>query len=90
VTIAQDILVVGAPYTMAPTVAGAMEASLFTLRQQQGPTHLLEVDQFGFSIALDVSANPSTNVQETCIAIGARFDDDKGQDSGSIYMYRKI
>lgn len=97
VAIAEGIVVVGAPYdsTNGRRRNGSVfvyseSAGSYVLDQMLSGFDLLEGDQFGFSIALEVSVNPSTNVQETRIAIGTRFDDDKGQDSGSVYMYRKI
>mmetsp|Transcript_19780 Transcript_19780/g.41446 ORF Transcript_19780/g.41446 Transcript_19780/m.41446 type:complete len:989 (+) Transcript_19780:2-2968(+) len=62
-------------------------SSSYTLLQKIVPSQLLSGDQFGSSLATETSVNPITNAREVHIAIGARLRDDKGIDSGSVYMY---
>ena len=59
------------------------------LVQQIAPADLLEGDQFGTSVAIDVFTNPTTNVRETRLAIGTPGDDDKGNESGSVSIYKR-
>lgn len=58
--------------------------STYQLLEKIIPTELLGGDQFGYSLAMESTVQQ----QETTIAIGARFRDDRGIDSGSVYMYR--
>lgn len=98
VAIAQGTVIVGAPFdgTNGRRRNGSVfvyfesTSGLYVPVQKIVPFDLLEGDNFGFSIAVSNSVNPLTNIKEMHIAIGARFDDDRGQDSGSVYMYRKI
>ena len=64
-------------------------AGSYALLTKITPPDSLEGDMFGTSLAVDVFTNPSSNVQETRIAIGTPFDDDKGESSGSVYMFLK-
>ena len=54
----------------------------YTLIQTIIPSELLGGDQFGFSLSME------THAGETKLAIGAKLRDDKGIDSGSVYIYR--
>jgi len=97
--LAQDgIVVVAAPYDGSQgrrrngsvfiySGGSSSSSSSYTLLQKIVPSQLLSGDQFGSSLATETSVNPITNVREVHIAIGARLRDDKGIDSGSVYMY---
>jgi len=98
VAISDGIVVVGAPYdgTNGRRRNGSVyvyadngSGLTYSLIQKIVPLDLLEGDQFGFSIDVEESTNPSTSAREVRLAVGARFDDDKGQDSGSVYTYLK-
>ncbi|KAL7536669.1 hypothetical protein ACHAXR_007323 [Thalassiosira sp. AJA248-18] len=99
VAISQGIVAVGAP--MDGTSGRRRNGSVYiysevgisgsyALLQKIVPSELLGGDQFGFSLAVERAPHPSTNVQETRVAIGAKLRDDKGIDSGSVYMYRRV
>lgn len=86
------IVVVGAPYdgTRGRRRNGAVyvySGMSHALLQKIVPSQLLGGDQFGSSLAAATSNNPSTNKRETRIAVGARLRDDRGIDSGSVYVY---
>lgn len=96
VAIIDGIVIVGAPYDSTSgrrrngsVYVYAESGSSYSLVEKITPSNLLEGDQFGISVAVESSTNPSNNVQEVRLAIGARFDDDKGQESGSVYTYLK-
>ena len=59
--------------------------SSFELLQKTVPSEL-----FGSSLAVENAAaypNDNTNIHKSRIVIGARLRDDKGMDSGLVYMY---
>jgi len=93
--LAQDgIVVVAAPYdgSQGRRRNGSVfiyseSSSSYTLLQKIVPSQLLSGDQFGSSLATETSVNPITNAREVHIAIGAKLRDDKGIDSGSVYVY---
>ncbi len=98
VAAAQGVVAVGAPFdgTQGRRRNGSVyvyeevgSSGSYELLQKVVPSDLLGGDQFGYAIDVGVSTNPSTNAQELHLAVGTRFDDDKGQDSGSVYMYKK-
>lgn len=91
----QGVLAVGAPrdgtngrrrngsvYVYSAELSGS-----YALLTKIIPPDSLEGDMFGTSLAVDVFTNPSSNVEETRLAIGTPFDDDKGESSGSVYMF---
>eukprot|EP00984_Skeletonema_dohrnii_P014401 scaffold6038_cov106-Skeletonema_dohrnii-CCMP3373.AAC.4 len=92
--ISQGILAVGAPND---TVNGMQRCgSVYIFQQTPGgfayiqkisPRELLAGDQFGYVVTIDVTNNPTTDMREDRIAIGTHMDDDKGMDSGSVYIY---
>ena len=89
------VVVVGAPYdgtqgrrrNGSVYVYSSSGQSAYALVQKIVPSELLGGDQFGYSLAAETSADPDTNAKETRIAIGARLRDDKGIDSGAVYVY---
>lgn len=96
VAISDGIVIVGAPFdgTSGRRRNGSIyvyaeSGSSYSLVEKIVPFALLEGDQFGISIAIESSKNPSSNVQKMRLAVGARFDDEKGQDSGAVYTYLK-
>lgn len=94
VAVAQGIIAVGAPND---TVGGRQRCGSvyifqhtpkgFAYIQKISPQELLARDQFGYVVTIDVTNNPATDMREDRIAIGTHMDDDKGMDSGSVYIY---
>lgn len=94
VAIAQGILAVGAPNDTANGMQRC--GSVYIFQQTPGgfayiqkisPRELFAGDQFGYVVTIDVTNNPTTDMREDRIAIGTHMDDDKGMDSGSVYIY---
>jgi len=94
VAISQGIVIVGAPND---TVNEKQRCgSVYIFQQAPGgflfiqkisPQELLAGDQFGYAVTVDVAINPTTKMREDRIAIGTHMDDDRGTDSGSVYVY---
>jgi hypothetical protein len=59
----------------------------FAFVQKISPQDLSVGDQFGYSVTVEVAFNPTTAVREDRIAIGTHMDDDKGMNSGSVYVF---
>ena len=87
VAISGTTIVVGAP---ADVEGGRQSGSVYVFEDSSGqgvgpwvlsrkivPADSLADDQFGFSVAIDGDT----------LVVGARFDDDRGQDSGSAYVF---
>ncbi|KAL7551040.1 hypothetical protein ACHAWF_014248 [Thalassiosira exigua] len=95
IAVAGDVVAVGAPYDStggrrrngAAYVYARSSSGTYRMVQKIVPSELLGGDQFGYSIAVGTSTDPTTNTPETRIVIGARFRDDAGMDSGSVYVY---
>jgi len=94
VAISQGIVIVGAPNDTVNEKQRCGSVYIFQqvpggfeFIQKLSPQGLLPGDQFGFAVTVDVAINPTTNLREDRIAIGTHMDDDKGTDSGSVYIY---
>lgn len=84
-----DIIAVGAPYTdLDQNVTQSGSVSIFTLQQgdnnQYVQTHFLTAndgqtkDYFGWGLAMN----------DDTLVVGAPFDDNGGEDQGSVYVFR--
>jgi hypothetical protein len=97
VAISQGIVVVGAPNdTCLDNKQQQRCGSVYIFQQAPGgfafvqkisPQDLSVGDQFGYSVTVEVAFNPTTAVREDRIAIGTHMDDDKGMNSGSVYVF---
>lgn len=94
VAIGNGVLVVGAPYNddsgrnrCGSVYVYEQSSSGYGVLQKIVPPELLTGDQFGSAVAIGTMTNPSTNLKEERIVVGVYLDDDKGVDSGSVYIY---
>ena len=69
-------------------IYGELPSGEFTQIEKLEPFELLAGDQFGYSVDLGVSTNQATNAIQTTCVVGTKLDDDKGQESGSAYVFR--
>jgi hypothetical protein len=94
VAISQGVIIVGAPNDTVNNKERCGSVYIFqeapggfAFVQKISPEALLAGDQFGYTVTVDVAINPTTDRREDRIAIGTHLDDDKGNDSGSVYTY---